>query len=70
MHTLALSFVLIAGAAQGSPECANPPSAAYGFYWDYIEACGCAKLDAPSRASLIHDRFVKACSDWRQRNPR
>ena len=51
-------------------ECRNPPSRASSAYWSFIDACGCANLEAPSRASADHDRYLKACSDWRQRNPR
>jgi hypothetical protein len=57
----------LAGQAESS-FCRNPPSRASDGYWDYIAACGCARLEAPSRASSDHDRFLKACSDWRARN--
>jgi len=51
-------------------ECRNPPSRVSAGYWDYIDACGCANLDPPSRASEDHGRFLKACSEWRERNPK
>jgi hypothetical protein len=51
-------------------ECEDPPPRMSDSYWSYIEACGCGKLDPPSRASLDYDRFMKACSQWRERNPR
>ena len=54
---------------QATPECDDPPSRAAEGYWDYIEACGCARLEAPSKASDDHDRFMKACAGWRERNP-
>lgn len=57
------------GGRSAAPECANPPSRAAEGYWDYVEACGCARLDAPSSASPDHERFMQACSQWRQRNP-
>ncbi len=58
----------LAGQAESS-FCRNPPPRAADTYWDYIAACGCARLEAPSRASSDHERFLKACSDWRERNP-
>lgn len=51
-----------------APECGSPPPRTSDSYWGYIDACGCAKLDPPARASLDYDRFLKACSAWRQRN--
>ncbi len=50
-------------------ECQSPPSGVSDAYWVYIDACGCAKLEPPSRASSEFDRFWKACGDWRRRNP-
>ena len=50
-------------------ECRTPPSRVSAGYWDFIEACGCAGLEAPSRASSDYDRYLKACSRWRERNP-
>jgi len=67
-----LVAVLLGLGLAGPPEssfCRNPPSRASDAYWDYIGTCGCARLEAPSRASSDHDRFVKACSEWRERNP-
>jgi hypothetical protein len=52
-----------------SRECANPPSRISDAYWDYVDACGCSSLDPPPSASNDYKRYVKACSDWRQRNP-
>jgi hypothetical protein len=52
-----------------SRECATPPSRTSGAYWGFIEACGCASLEAPSRASSDYDRYEKACAQWRERNP-
>jgi hypothetical protein len=67
-----LELVLVATLATASPggprECGNPPARASEFYWDYIESCGCAKLDPPSRASSDYSRYMKACSQWRERN--
>jgi len=54
--------------AADPPECRNSPSRASGSYWTFIEACGCANLDPPSKTSPIHGRFLKACSQWRERN--
>lgn len=51
------------------PECGTPKSRTSDGYWTHIDACGCASLDAPSRASQGYERFTKACSQWRQRNP-
>jgi hypothetical protein len=66
-------FAMLLGLGLAGPTessyCRNPPSRASESYWDYIGACGCARLEAPSRASSDHDRFVKACSEWRERNP-
>lgn len=50
-------------------ECQSPPSRVSDSYWSFIDACGCASLTVPSRATSDYDRFVKACSNWRQRNP-
>ena len=61
-----LVAVLLGLGLAGPPEssfCRNPPSRASDAYWDYIGTCGCARLEAPSRASSDHDRFVKACSE-------
>ena len=49
-------------------ECATPPSRVSGGYWDFIDACGCARAEAPSRASSDYGRYEKACADWRERN--
>ncbi len=38
-------------------------------FWGFIESCGCERTSAVPRASLDYDRYLKACSDWRQRNP-
>ena len=67
MFDMAMAAIL--GLAMQAPECVNPPSRASDSYWTYIEACGCSRLDAPSGASSDHDRFLAACSAWRQRNP-
>ena len=64
-----LALVFMVAGADGPSECANPPSRVLDSYWDYIEACGCSKLEAPSRASSAHGRYMKACSAWRERNP-
>lgn len=48
-------------------ECAAPPPRASDSYWTFIDACGCGNLHAPSRASSDYDRFMKACSDFWQR---
>jgi hypothetical protein len=45
---IVLAMVLGLGLA-GPPEssfCRNPPSRASEAYWDYITACGCARLEA------------------------
>jgi hypothetical protein len=66
-----LSLALLAVVALGSgdaPECRNPPSRVSDSYWDFIDACGCESLVAPSRASADYDRFLKACARWRERN--
>lgn len=70
MYTLVLLLGLTAGSATVAAECRNPPSRVSPSYWDYIDTCGCAKLDPPSRASEDHGRFLKACSEWRERNPK
>ena len=69
MHTMVLLMGLALGSPADAPECRNPPQRASESYWTFIEACGCANLDAPSRTSPDHERFLKACSRWRQRNP-
>src|SRR5262245_10624595 len=51
------------------PECKNPPSRTSDTYWTFIEACGCASLEPPSSASRDYGRYLKACSQWRERNP-
>ena len=68
MQTIALLVGLALGSPADAPECRNPPSRVSDSYWDYVEACGCAKFDPPSKASQDYDRFLKACSQWRQRN--
>src|SRR5262245_57120485 len=65
--------VLIAGLSfasrSGAHECASgPPSRTSDQYWSFLEACGCSKADAPSRASADYDRYLKVCSAWRERN--
>lgn len=69
MHTLALVTTLVLGASADAPECRNPPSRTSDSYWSFIESCGCDSVEAPSAASEDHDRFLAACSAWRQRNP-
>ena len=69
MHTIVLVMGLTLGAPADAPECRNPPGRTLESYWAFVEACGCANLEPPSRASLDHERFLKACSEWRQRNP-
>jgi hypothetical protein len=68
MNAIALLLGLALGGASDSPECRNPPSRSSDAYWSFIEACGCAKVDPVPRASLDYDRFMKACSQWRERN--
>lgn len=70
MQIATLLLSLAAAPLAGASECASPPPRASDAYWNYIDACGCAKLDPPARASLDYDRFLKACSAWRQRNTR
>jgi hypothetical protein len=71
MHGGALVVALVlGGGSSGARECANPPSITSSSYWTYIDSCGCSELPAPSRASNHYDRFMKACSAWRERNPR
>ncbi len=67
MHVLLALLGLALSEAPVPRECAAPPSRAESGYWSYIESCGCSQLDPPSRASADHDRFMKACSDWRER---
>ena len=67
MVPIAMVALLALGA---SPQCADVPSRASSAYWDYIEDCGCEKLDPPSRASSDYERYRKACADWRSRNPK
>lgn len=50
-------------------ECGAPPARASSAYWDYVEACGCTSLTEPPAASADHDRYMRACADWRERNP-
>lgn len=69
MLELALLAALGMASPGGGRECGSPPARASEFYWDYIESCGCAKLDPPSRASSDYSRYMKACSAWRERNP-
>ena len=55
---------------EARPECAaEPPSRVSDAYWGYVDACGCAKLEAVPEASPDHGRFQKACASWRERNP-
>src|SRR5678815_760412 len=56
-------------AGTARPECGNPPSRAASGYWEYIDACGCAGLDEPPLASSDHERYMRACGSWRERNP-
>src|SRR5262245_2114494 len=67
-HIATLLLSLAMGSTAGAPECASPPPRVSDAYWSYIDACGCARLDPPARASLDYDRFLKACSAWRERN--
>lgn len=69
MQTLFLLVGVVLASLADSPECRNAPSRTSDAYWDYVDACGCANLEAPSRASQDYDRFLKACSRWRERNP-
>ena len=69
MQSAALLLGLVLGGPSAAPECGNAPSRTSEFYWDYIEACGCQNLEAPSSASSDYERFLNACSRWRQRNP-
>ena len=64
---MTIALALLLGLAAG--ECQSPPSRTSGAYWGFIDACGCANLQAPSRASSDHDRYLKACASWRERNP-
>jgi hypothetical protein len=51
-------------------ECEKaPPSRISSQYWTFLEACGCEKTDAVSRASSDYERYLKVCSEWRERNP-
>jgi hypothetical protein len=69
MHLTALLLGLALAGPADAPECRNPPARTSDAYWPFIEACGCASLEAPSRASSDYDRYLKACSGWRERNP-
>jgi len=51
------------------PECGNPPARAASGYWDYVDACGCAGLQEPPLASSDHERYLRSCASWRERNP-
>src|SRR5262249_48703659 len=52
MTTTALVLGLALFGQAEIPGCGDPPPRASSAYWDYIAACGCAKADPPSRASL------------------
>jgi hypothetical protein len=50
-------------------ECSvHAPSRASEGYWDYIDSCGCDHVTPVSRASSDYKRFLKACSQWRERH--
>ena len=65
---IASVLVFVLASAGGPRECVNAPSRVSDTYWDYIEACGCSNVEGPSRASADYERFLKACSRWRERN--
>lgn len=69
MHAWAVLVGWFLGSASGAQECGNAPPPAAASTWTYIEACGCANLDVPPKASQDHERFLKACGQWRERNP-
>jgi hypothetical protein len=69
--SLTLLLSLAAPVAPAADACTqDPPSRASSEYWEYVEDCGCERVDPPSRASLDYRRFQRACSRWRERNPR
>ena len=63
---MAFSSLTASAAAQACSS--GPPSRTSDQYWTWLEACGCEKADAPSRASSDYDRYLKVCSAWRERN--
>jgi hypothetical protein len=69
MHVVAMLVGLALQAPPVPAECATPPGVASASYWLYVESCGCASLEAPPAASEDYERFLKACAEWRQRNP-
>jgi hypothetical protein len=69
MTVLAVLLGLAFATAPAPAGCGDPPPRATDAYWSFIDACGCADLEPPSRASQDYDRYMKACSRWRERNP-
>lgn len=65
----AITLLLGLAFGTGAAECQNPPPRDTDSYWTYVDSCGCAQLDPPARASADYDRFLTACSQWRERNP-
>lgn len=63
--------VTTAAPSTPSAECrtGDVPSRTSSAFWTHIEACGCERTAAVPRASSDYDRYLKACSEWRQRNP-
>jgi hypothetical protein len=71
MRVLTAVFILSCSfvCSTSAQECAGgPPSRTSDQYWSWLDACGCEKADAPSRASSDYDRYLKVCSAWRERN--
>lgn len=70
MPALALLMGLALASAEGTPaECRTPPSRTSDSYWSFVESCGCADLEPPAAGSPDQERFLRECSQWRERNP-
>jgi len=69
LSSLPLLLTLVLAGPAPAEECRNPPPRGSDAYWVFIDSCGCDALETPARASDDYERFLNACSQWRQRNP-